>query len=223
MTVKINKKAKYFDKNPIEAVLRGAADDVITTVKDDILEESVTSAWAQLLGGKSKDSAENTAAHEMAMSGDLIEGQEIELIKKQKQIEKQAERLANIEAGYDYKNEILHFEQRESQETQNQTSSHIQEILIEIKQLSKSVKELEVEVKDVAMDTVPVKAGKYHESFFDYILTILKNARIRVESSATWLQTLSGKKAKKGYWDNAKKHGTSYSLSADRVVAQQVG
>ena len=38
MTGKINKKAKYFDKNPIEAVLRGTADDVIATVKDDILE-----------------------------------------------------------------------------------------------------------------------------------------------------------------------------------------
>ena len=82
---------------------------------------------------------------------------------------------------------------------------------------------MEVEVKDVVMDTVPAKAGKYHESFFDYILTVLKNARIRVESSASWMQELSGKKAKKGYWENAKKHGTSYSLSADRVVAQQVG
>jgi len=56
---------------------------------------------------------------------------------------------------------------------------------------------LEVEVKDVVMDTVPAKAGKYHESFFDYILTVLKNARIRVESSASWMQELSGKKPRK--------------------------
>jgi archaellum component FlaC len=221
MTGKTTKKTKYFDKNPIEAALRDTVDDVVATVKDDILEESITSAWSQLLGGKSKDSGES--AGEMSMSGDLIEGQEIEFAKKQQQIEKEANRLANIEAGYDYKNEILHFEQKESQENQNQTSSRVQEILVEIKQLSKSIKELEIEVKDVSMDVVPVKAGKYHESFFDYLLTILRNAKIRVENSANWLQVLSGKKAKKGYWDNAKKHGTSYSLSADRVVSQQVG
>jgi len=221
MTSKTNKKTKYFDKNPIEAALRDTVDDVVATVKDDFLEESVTSAWSQLLGGKSKDAGES--AGKMAMSGDLIEGQEIELIKKQQQIEKEANRLASIEAGYDYKNEILHFEQKESQEDQAQTSSRVQEILIEIKQLSKSVKELEVEVKDVSMDVVPQKAGKYHESFFDYLLSVLRNAKIRVENSANWLQVLSGKKAKKGYWNLAKKHGTSYSLSADRVVAQQVG
>ena len=220
-TAKTNKKNKYFDKNPIEAALRDTVDDVVATVKDDILEESVTSAWSQLLGGKGKDSGENT--REMAMSGDLIEGQEIELIRKQQQIEKKAEQLANIEAGYDYKNEILHFEQKESRENHAQTSSRVEEILIEIKQLSKSVKELEVEVKDVSMDVVPVKIGKYHESFFDYLLTILRNAKIRVENSANWLQVLSGKKAKKGYWDMAKKHGTSYTLSGDRVVSQQVG
>jgi archaellum component FlaC len=221
MIGKTTKKTKYFDKNPIEAALRDTVDDVVATVKDDILEESITSAWSQLLGGKAKDSGES--AGEMSMSGDLIEGQEIEFAKKQQQIEKEANRLANIEAGYDYKNEILHFEQKESQENQNQTSSRVQEILVEIKQLSKSIKELEIEVKDVSMDVVPVKAGKYHESFFDYLLTILRNAKIRVENSANWLQVLSGKKAKKGYWDNAKKHGTSYSLSADRVVSQQVG
>jgi archaellum component FlaC len=221
MTGKTTKKTKYFDKNPIEAALRDTVDNVVATVKDDILEESITSAWSQLLGGKSKDSIES--AGEMTMSGDLIEGQEIELAKKQQQIEKEANRLANIEAGYDYKNEILHFEQKESQENQNQTSSRVQEILVEIKQLSKGIKELEIVVKDVSMDVVPVKAGKYHESFFDYLLTILRNAKIRVENSANWLQVLSGKKAKKGYWDNAKKHGTSYSLSADRVVSQQVG
>jgi archaellum component FlaC len=223
MTNKANKKTKYFDKNPIEAALRDAVDDVVTTVKDDILEESVTSAWSQLLGGKSKDSGENAGSEEMAMSGDLTDGQEIELVKKQKQVEKQVARLTNIEAGYDYKNEILHFEQKESRENQNQTSSRIQEVLIEIKQLSKSVKELEIEVKDVSMDVVPVNAGKYHESFFDYLLTVIRNAKIRVENSANWLNVLSGKKDKKGYWNLAKKHGTSYSLSADRVVAQQVG
>jgi hypothetical protein len=218
MTAKISKKSKYFDKNPIEAALRDTMDGVVNTVKDDVLEESISTAWRQLLGGSGKDSGESAGQNEM--SGDLTEGQELILARKQQKI---AERLANVEAGYDYKSEILHFERKESQETQAQTSGKIQEILVEIKQLSSSVKELEVEVKDVSMDRVPAKAGKYHESFFDYLLTILKNARLRVENSSNWLQAMAGKKAKKGYWDNAKKSGTSYTLSSDRVVAQQVG
>jgi hypothetical protein len=218
MAGKNNKKSKYFDRNPIEAALRDTMDGVIDSVKTGAADESketINTLWKQLLGesGKSQE-------QQAQMSGDLAEGEELDLSKKQ---QKMAEKLANIEAGYDYKTEILHFERRESQESQNQTSTKIQEILIEIKQLSNSVKELEVEVKDVAMDTVPAKAGKYHESFFEYLLTMLRNARIRVESSGSWLQAVVGKKAKKGFWENAKKHGTSYSMSADRAVSQQVG
>jgi hypothetical protein len=219
MNSKTNKKSKYFDRNPIEAALRDTVDGVVNTVKDDVLEESISSAWNQLLGGYDKKDTQNSP-FDQAMSGDLTEGQELILAKKQEKI---AEKLANIEAGYDYKSEILHFEKKESQENQTQTSTRVQEILVEIKQLSSSIKELEVEVKDVVMDIVPAKAGKYHESFFDYLLTIIKNARLRVENSSNWLQAMAGKKSKKGYWDSAKKHGTSFTLSADRVVSQQVG
>jgi hypothetical protein len=219
MAGKSKKQSKYFDKNPIEAALRDTADNVVRTIKDDILEESVSSAWSQLLGSKDK-SQNQEATQQAAMSGDLEEGQEIDFTRKQEEL---ARKVANIEAGYDYKAEILHFEQKATQETDQHTSTKIQEIMVEIKQLSKSVKELEVEVKDVSMDTVPEKAGKYHETFFEYLLIVLKNARLRVENSANWMHALAGKKAKKGYWDNAKKHGTSYTLSSDRVVSQQVG
>jgi hypothetical protein len=219
MATKNNKKTKFYDSNPIEAALRDSFDGVINTVKDDLLEESISSAWQQLLGTSKKD-GQTEANGQQAMSGDLTEGQELVLARKQQKV---AERLANIEAGYDYKSEILHFEKRESQENQAQTSSRIQEVLIEIKQLSSSVKELEVEVKDISMDRVPAKAGKYHEGFFDYLLTIIRNARLRVENSADWMHAVAGKKAKKGYWDSAKKHGTSYTLASDRVVSQQVG
>jgi len=219
MATKNNKKNKYYDANPIEAALRDSVDGVVSAVKDDLLEESISSAWKQLLGTSNKDS-QTEANEQQAMSGDLTEGQELVLARKQQKI---AEKLANIEAGYDYKNEILHFEKKENQENQAQTSTKIQEILVEIKQLGNSIQELEVEIKDVAMDQVPAKAGKYHESFFGYLLTMLRNARLRVESSGSWLQAMAGKKAKKGYWDSAKKHGTSFTLSSDRVVSQQVG
>ncbi len=210
---------KYFDKNPVEAVLRDTIDGTLSAAQKAIIQEGQETAstlWRQLLG----ENAANKPDKEGQMSGDLTEGEELDLTRKQQKL---AEKLSNIEAGYDYKNEILHFEKKEAQETQTQTSSRVQEILVEIKNLSKSVKELEIEVKDVSMDSVPAKAGKYHQTFFEYLLTVLRNARLRVENSANWLHALTGKKAKKGYWDLAKKHGTSYSLSADRVVSQQVG
>src|ERR1035437_1980 len=110
------KKSKYFDKNPIEAALRDSFDGVVNTVKDDVLEESISSAWKQLLGND-KDSLEAGQASQQAMSGDLTEGEELVLARKQQKV---AERLANIEAGYDYKSEILHFEKKETQENQAQ-------------------------------------------------------------------------------------------------------
>jgi hypothetical protein len=95
--------------------------------------------------------------------------------------------------------------------------------MLELKQLSKSVKGLETQVRDVDTNMLPPTPGKYHETFFEYLLTVLKNARIRIEDSSNWLSVVAKKASRKGYWGMAKKHGTSYTLSADRAVAQQVG
>ena len=94
--------------------------------------------------------------------------------------------------------------------------------MVELKQLSSSVKQLETQVKDVDMGMLPQTVGKYHENFFEFVLTSLRNARIKIEDSTNWLSAV-GKKAKKGFAANAKKSGTSYTLSADRAVSQQVG
>ncbi len=206
------KQVKFSDKNFIEAAAREITGGVVNSVKNDLLENSISSAWKQLLN---TEKANQKASDMQSMAGDLQEGEEINFAKNEKRVE--------IEAAIDYKSEILHFERKETQIQQGQLNQRVEQIMVELKQLSKSVKELEVQVKDVDTNMLPPVIGKYHETFFEFILSNLKSARTKVEDSANWLNAVGKKASRKGYWGNAKKHGTSYTLAADRAVSQQVG
>ena len=214
MTTKGKQQSKFSDKNFVEAAARDITNGVINSVKNDLLENSISSAWKQLLLSNAEKVNEK-AANAQKMGGDLQEGEEISLSRSEKRVD--------IDPGIDYKEEILHFEKKETQIHQGQLNQRVEQIMIELKQLSQSVKGLEAQVRDVDVNMLPATPGKYHETFFEYLLTVLKNARIRIEDSSNWLSAVAKKASKKGYWGNAKKHGTSYTLSADRAVSQQVG
>jgi hypothetical protein len=207
------KQVKFSDKNFVEAAARDITDGVVNSVKNDLVREGISSAWKSLL--TNADNADRKASQMQTMAGDLQEGEEINFSR--------SERRVDIDPGIDYKEEILHFEKKEMHAQQGQLNQRVEQIMIELKQLSKSVKQLETQVKDVDMGMLPQVVGKYHENFFEFILSSLKNARIKIEDSTNWLSTVGKKASKKGYWGNAKKHGTSYTLSGDRAVSQQVG
>jgi hypothetical protein len=207
------KQAKFSDKNFIEAAAREITGGVVKSVKNDLLENSISSAWKQLL--LTNEKVNQKASSATSMSGDLQEGEEINFSKTEKNIQ--------IEAAIDYKEEILHFEKKTTQIKEGQLTQRVEQIMLELKQLSVSVKQLETQVKDVDMGMLPQVVGKYHENFFEFVLTSLRNARIKIEDSTNWLSAVGKKASKKGYAANAKKHGTSYTLSADRAVSQQVG
>lgn len=206
-------------KNPYET-----NEDVVsklkTTVKDE-LSRDWKIAMAQMLG--IKDEAREMVQDDMyfgtkegpVSAGDLNEGVEIIFPKKEKTV--------NIEPGIDYLREIVHAETRINRKEQTQLEAKIQEIVIELKKLSQSSKELELEFKDITVATLPTTPGKYHLNFFEWMLITIQNARMRVEDSAAWVNVIAGKKGKKDYWSLAKAHGTSFSLSGERVVAQQTG
>lgn len=145
-------------------------------------------------------------------SGDLEEGETLDL-KKAKD--------AAIEPGTDYVREIVHTDKASSSE-QHTIRTRVEEIMIEIKRLTESSKELEMEFKDVVVETQIVNPGKYHENLLDWLLSQVKNARVRIEESAGWMSAMHSKKDKK-YWAQFKKHGTTFGLSNERVVATQVG
>lgn len=206
------KKVKQINKNTVEAVRDPFENfrDIPKAIINQTVSESKQGAYnfvEQLLG-----------IDHFKSEGDMTPGQEIDLsVKKEKKVEKR------IEAGIDYVSEILHGERRITRNEQLEVNQKIEELLVELKKLAKSSKSLEVEFKQIVVEQRPVAAGKYHVNFFEWLLSVVSAARIKVEESSSWLSAISGKRSKKDYWGMAKKHGTSFSLSGERVVATQVG
>lgn len=202
----------FVDQNPVEA-FRDLGGAVATSFVKDLGKDIVGNLWDQLLGGqKSEKNPKNKQA------GDLSEGQEIDF--KQMVYEKQ---LRQVEPGIDYAREIIYAEKRASEKGQHEVKMQIQEILVEIKKLSKTTKELEIEFREVAIVEVPVNPGKYHLNLFEWVLAQIRRARMRIEDSAHWMNALKSKKIQRQYWSLFKKHGTSFGLSGERIVATQVG
>ncbi len=183
--------------------------DVKNTFFEQAGKDLLSDLWSQMLGTKEIHQAKTR-------SGDLKPGEEISL--------KEEKKLLPVEPGIEYARTIIHAEKRTEVREQQETKARIQEILIEIKKLTSSSKELTIEFKDVEkLDTIPAGAGKYHTNFVEWVLSMIITARKRVESAVNWTQALKGKKNQKQYWSLFKKHGTSFGLSGERVVATQVG
>lgn len=215
------------NKNPLKTIreadksFEAVADlgsDVVKTIGNDLVKEGGKDFMRQLLG--LEEYATKTV---QALQGELEEGQEISFAKKQ--AEKKSEKRASIEPASNYHRDIIHAETMHVQLENRELREKLESIQVELKKITQTSKELEVTFKAVSKETLTrtVKPGKYHVNFFEWMLLTLQNARVRIESSASWISAISSKKSKKDFWSLAKSHGTSYSLSSERAVAQQVG
>lgn len=198
-----------FDTNTVEAIRDagfGSVKAVGESIKKDLIQEGADDFISQLLGiERSKD---------QKTSGELKEGEELILETKRK---------VEIEPAMNYSKEITHAEATIRNQESGEMRAKMDELRIEIANLAKSSKELQAVVKDVSLNTLPQTPGKLHVNFFEWILLQIKTVRIRVENSASWLSAVTGKRSKKDFWSLAKSHGTSFSLSGERAVAQQTG
>lgn len=201
------------DQNPIEAI-RDIGASVVESAKNDLARGLVTDLWDQMLG--TEIGKENTTRQ---TSGDLKEGQEITLKKRPKKEDKNPQ----VEAGWDYTGEILHAEKRISQTENRELSARVSEIMIELRKLTSSSKELEAVFREITVEQKPVNPGKYHLNFFEWMLSTIKSARMKIEDSKNWASLFASKKGKKEYWSLFKKHGTSFGLSGERTAATQTG
>ncbi len=201
------------DQNPIEAV-RDIGASVMESAKDDLAKGLMTDLWDQMLGTEIGGGNATGQA-----SGDLQEGQEITLKKQPKSEAKKPQ----IEAGWDYTSEIIHSERRFAQAENRELNTKVSEIIIELKKLAKSSQELEITFREIAVEQKPVSPGKYHLNFFTWMLITIRSARMRVEDSKNWASLFASKKTKREYWSLFKKHGTTFGLSGERVVATQTG
>lgn len=153
-------------------------------------------------------------------SGDLSQGQTLNLKEIQKE---QEEKILNIEAGINYAEEIVHVGERAVNHENKELEAQLREIMAEIKKLADSSKELQMEFREVAVEQYVAKPGKYHKSFFTWLLSVIRAARTKVEDSGAWLQAMHSKKKSREYAAMAKKQGTSFTLNNERTVATQVG
>ncbi len=213
---KIHKK-HYVEKNPVEN-----PQDILTGVAkstSDIVKSVAGDFWSQFVDTPRPNEEQKSQQH-----GDLQEGEELILNKTiQNRIAQEEKKLSDIEPGIDYVREVRNGTEVEQHKENQQIGVKIQEIMAELKRLTSSSRELQNEFKEVSVEQRAVKPGKYHESFFEWVLSTIRQARIKVEDSASWLALFKSKKSKREYWGMAKKHGTSFSLSNERVVATQVG
>lgn len=189
-----------------QTIAKGTSNEVKAGIHD---------AWKQLLGGKEKSKGH-------AKKGDMKPGEAVNL--KQKGHEKtEGKSKPHIEAGIDYRREIIHETEISERRNNRELETKLQEIVIELKRLASSSKVLQAEFREVTVEQRITKPGKYHVNFFEWVLTVVRSARMRVEDSGAWLSTMKNKKQSKGYWEQFKKKGTSFALSNERNVATQVG
>lgn len=134
---------------------------------------------------------------------------------------------AEIQPGIDYHKEyyegIVRFSENASSRESAFENRKIEQVMAEIRKLAVSTKRLQAEFGLITVEEAPVNPGKYYVNFFEWVLIMVKQARQKVEDSNSWLETVKGKKKKKGYWGMAKDHGTSFSQANERFVATSTG
>ena len=195
---KTKTKAKqYVDQNPIEQLLGGGLDSI--------------------LGVNGFENKHNR------QEGVMQEGQEISFKGLRDKKAKEKEEKVEIVAAIDYSREVVEVGQRLSVREEREVEAQLREIMDEIKKLADSSKDLQTQFKTVAIERYAGKPGKYHKTFFSWLLSIIRTARMRVEDSGAWLAALHSKKKSREYGAMTKKHGTSFSLSNERQVSTQVG
>jgi hypothetical protein len=157
-------------------------------------------------------------------AGELFPGQELNFKDLQENDKAQEEeKTPNIEAGIDYSNEIVHVEEIAIKRENRDVEMQLREIMVEIKKLADSSKELQAQFRGVAVEQYTTTPGKYHKNFFSWLLSVIRAARMKVEDSGAWLQAMHSKKKSREYGAMAKKQGTSFTLNNERNVATQVG
>jgi predicted transcriptional regulator len=180
--------------------------------------EQFLSGFDQILG--MSDSREKLKKNQETV---LFEGQEVSLEKLQEEKAKTEEKNREVETDINYFKEIIHAEEKTISRGNQELEVQLKEIMAEIKKLADSSRELQMQFKTVAVEQYTVKPGKYHKTFFSWLLSIIRVARMKVEDSGAWLTAMHNKKKSRDYWTIAKKRGTSFTLNNERTVATQVG
>ncbi len=106
--------------------------------------------------------------------------------------------------------------------TETNLKQQIEAVRAELKALSISIKNLNLDVEKSIADT-PLEVGVYHLTFLSRLRSILIILHQQIEDSRAWLALSTTRKKQKAYWGLYKKHGTKFGLSSERTMATQAG
>jgi hypothetical protein len=180
--------------------------DMIDTSRQDVIGGAGKSIGEQLLGG-----------------GDLSEGQEIALSQARKAKQEAEEETVVASEHIEYFRTVQNTESFGDQRAEREVKQAVENIRAEIKNLMKTSKIVERTVKDATAEQAPVKPGKYHISFFEFVLSVLRDATRKLEDAANLGAVFTSKKQQSKYWTKYKSHGTQFGLSGERTTATQTG
>lgn len=134
------------------------------------------------------------------------------------------ERKPAIAAAIDYHAEMAHGSERANRRENREVQQQIQEITTELQRLiASSTKMIQMEFGSYQVSTAPKAIGKYQTNFLAWMLSVVRDARQKVEDAGAWMAVAKGKGNKRGYSQSSKSLGTSFTQSNERNVATQTG
>lgn len=198
----------YINQNPVESLL-DIGKGVRQSIMGDVGKAGARDAWEQIVSPGQ--------GHESKKTGELTPGQELDFTRA-------VEKITEVTTvGHAFASEIINAGRNANKESSHELQVKYNEILLELKALGKSSKELRAQVEILTVEQAPEEVGIYHTSFVEKLLLRLREARESVDDGIAWFKALRAKKAARQYGAMAKRGGTSFTLSNERNVATQAG
>ncbi|OGH17061.1 MAG: hypothetical protein A3C30_02305 [Candidatus Levybacteria bacterium RIFCSPHIGHO2_02_FULL_40_18] len=215
------KRKQQFGEESIESKPRNAVSEP-TTFTDEakkLWNDMLKSTNQDIVGGSLGSVSEQLLGLPESGEQQLIEGQELflETKKNQEKIQTTAEHMEYV--GRD----VMNVERSGETKVEMEVKRGVEEIRAEIQKLVKTSKLVERTVKDATAEKAPVKPGKYHLSFFEFVLGVIRDATRKLEDTVHFGAVFTSKKQQSKYWNSYKKHGTQFGLSGERTTATQTG
>jgi len=206
--------------------------EVVRTTTQELTKQAPQAFLSQLFGIDFDKYQNDKAPVAEAVSAKPNSGEIFDIAKHQPQpSEKHKVRTEHtpkphIEAALDYhgefQNKVVKSREHASSAEKQEMKRNIEQIKIELERLVASSHMLKIEFGTITVEQTAT-VSYYHLNFLEWMLTVIRSARQKIEDSQSWVGAMKGKSAKKSYWGMFKKHGTTFGLSGERAVATQVG
>lgn len=188
---------------------------------DGLKQQAVDQGLKKVIPDTVREITGNYESSRSAKSGELSPGEVLNLskLKDRPDVQERREAIPKL-AGIDYRREVVQGIQMRRSREQQEMEQKLQEIMNELKRLVKSSTLISNEYASITVEQGPVTAGSYHMNFFDFMLSVIKTARMKVEDSGAWMAVA---KKKNGFHKKAQTLGTKFTLSQERATATQTG